>query len=74
MRTEIVNLIKNLHVGDQVEADKHLEVLKHNFEKMSKTHNDYRFVKRILNIFFYSPKYQSEEIGLDPLENLIKMK
>ena len=71
MRTEIVNLIKNLWVGDQVEANKHLEVLKENFKKMDKMHDDYRFVKRILAIFFpNNTEYQSEPVEIDPLERI----
>ena len=74
MRTEIINLIKSLKEhGDTHSANKHLAVLEHNFTKLDKDHPDYRFIKRILAIFFPSnPNYQSEQISLDPLEILTK--
>ena len=72
MRTEIVNLIKVLKEGgDTHKINKYLAVLEHNFQKMDKMHDDYRFVRRILAIFFPSnPEYKSEPVEIDPLERI----
>lgn len=73
MRTEIVNLIKVLkeESGDTHKINKYLAVLEHNFQKMDKMHDDYRFVKRVLAIFFpNNTEYQSDPVSIDPLEKI----
>ena len=73
MRTEVVNLIKILkeESGDTHKINKHLAFMEHNFQKMDKMHDNYRFVKRILAIFFpNNPEYQSKPVEIDPLERI----